>query len=37
MASQAERVSALLDWAKSPPGCTLEKVQEVLDIILGDR
>jgi internalin A len=36
-ASQSDRVYALLKWAESPTGCTLEKVQEVLDIILGDR
>jgi len=30
-ADQASRVDALLNWAKSPSGCGLEKVQEVLD------
>lgn len=33
---QASRVNALLEWAKSPSGCTLERVQEVLDEILAD-
>ena len=34
-ATQTERVSALLEWAKSPTGCGLDKVQEVLQTILN--
>ena len=32
---QAERVSALLEWADSPNGCGLDKVQGVLESILN--
>ena len=34
-APQAERVSSLLQWAESPSGCGLTKVQEVLESILN--
>ena len=32
---QAERVSALLEWAESPTGCGLDKVQETFQTILN--
>lgn len=34
-AAQADRVYTLLEWAKSPTGCGLDKVQEALQTILN--
>jgi hypothetical protein len=34
---QASRVEALLNWAKSPSGCGLERVQQVLEEIINPQ
>jgi hypothetical protein len=36
-AEQASRVEALINWAKSPAGCGLERIQQVLEEIINPR